>query len=92
MKKLAEEKGYKYYLIDDTQEIAISYGATCTPDPFIFDKEHKLVYHGRINNAMEPYDTPTKEDMREVLDQSLKGEKIDEWFVPSMGCSIKWKD
>ena len=91
MKELAEEKGYKYYLVDDTQEIAKSYGATCTPDPFIFDKEHKLVYHGRINNAMEPHDTPTKHDMREVLNKLLAGEKIEEWFVPSMGCSIKWK-
>ena len=92
MKELAKEKGYKYYLVDDTQEIARLYGATCTPDPFIFDKEHKLVYHGRINNAMEPDDTPTKDDIREVLDKLLKGEKIDEWFVPSMGCSIKWKN
>lgn len=92
MKELAEEKDYKYYLVDDTQEIARSYGATCTPDPFIFDKEHKLVYHGRINNAMEPDDTPTKDDMREVLDKLVVGEKIDEWFVPSMGCSIKWKN
>ena len=92
MKELAEEKGYKYYLVDDTQEIAKAYGATCTPDPFIFDKDHKLVYHGRINNAMEPHDTPTKHDMREVLDKVLAGEKIEEWFVPSMGCSIKWKD
>ena len=40
MKELAEEKGYKYYLVDDTQEIAKSYGATCTPDPFIFDKDY----------------------------------------------------
>ena len=91
MKELAKEKGYKYYLVDDTQEIAKSYGATCTPDPFIFDKKHKLVYHGRINNAMEPNDTPTKDDIREVLDKLLIEEKIEEWFVPSMGCSIKWK-
>jgi len=91
MQKLAEEKGYKYYLLDETQEVAKAYGAVCTPDPFVFNKEHKLVYHGRINDAMSPDDQPTKHDMREVLDKVLKGDPIDEWFVPSMGCSIKWK-
>ena len=91
MKQVAEEKGYKYYLVDKTQEIAKSFGATCTPDPFVFNKDNKLVYHGRINNAMEPHDTPTKHDMRKVLDNLLVGQQIEEWFVPSIGCSIKWK-
>lgn len=91
MKEIAREKGYKYYLIDETQQVAISYGATCTPDPFVFNKEHKLIYHGRLNNAMEPDDMPTKHDIIEVLDKMIKGKDIEEWFVPSQGCSIKWK-
>jgi len=91
MQEIAKEKGYSYYLIDETQEVAVSYGVTCTPDPFVFDKDHKLVYHGRLNNAMEPDDKPTKHDVKYVLDKMLKGEEIGEWFVPSQGCSIKWK-
>jgi len=91
MKEVAKEHGYKYYLVDETQDVAKTYGATCTPDPFIFDKDHKLVYHGRINNAMEPSDTASKHDMREVLDKLVENKDIEEWFVPSMGCSIKWK-
>ena len=91
MKKLAAEKGYKYYLVDETQEVAVAYGATCTPDPFVFDKEHKLVYHGRINDQMGPDDEVTENTMRNVLDKVLAGEEVEEWFVPSQGCSIKWK-
>ena len=91
MKDIAHQKGFTYYLIDETQEVAKAYGATCTPDPFVFDKAPRLVYHGRINNAMNPGDIPTKHDMREVLDAMLAGEQVNDWFVPSMGCSIKWK-
>jgi len=91
MQQLAREKGYRYYLIDETQAVAKSYGATCTPDPFVFDKGHKLVYHGRINDQMEPSDAVTENTMREVLDTMLKGEEVENWFVPSIGCSIKWK-
>ena len=91
MQQLAKAKGYKYYLVDETQETAKAYGATCTPDPFVFDTNHKLVYHGRINNQMEPTDKVTEHTMRLVLDKVLKCEKVTEWFMPSMGCSIKWK-
>jgi len=91
MQQFAKKFGYDYYLFDDSQEIAKAYGAVCTPDPFVFDKDHKLVYHGRINDAMSPEDEPSKHDMREVLDAMLAGKDIKEWFVPSMGCSIKWK-
>ena len=92
MKKIAKQKGYRYYLVDETQEVAKAYGATCTPDPFVFDKSHRVVYHGRINDAMNPEDVPKKHDMMEVLDKVLSGREIKEWFVPSMGCSIKWKE
>jgi len=88
---LAKEKGYKYYLYDESQEIAIAYGATCTPDPFVFDKDHKLVFHGRINNQMEPSDEVTENTIRIILDKMLAGQEVVDWFVPSQGCSIKWK-
>ena len=92
MKAIAEEKGYKYYLVDDTQEVAKAYGATCTPDPFVFNSSHRLVYHGRINNAMQPGDKPTHHDLKSVLDKLISRAEIEAWFVPSIGCSIKWKE
>jgi len=91
MKKIAKKYDYQYYLVDDSQDIAKAYGAVCTPDPFIFDAHHSLVYHGRINDAMNPEDVPSQYDMRNVLSAMLLNDSIDEWFVPSTGCSIKWK-
>ena len=93
MKKVAREKGIKYdYLVDDSQEIAKKYGATCTPDPFLFDKERKLVFHGRIDNAMNPDDTATEKTMISNIEKLLADEKIEKNFDPSIGCSIKWRE
>ncbi|MGC1928898.1 MAG: thioredoxin family protein [Candidatus Nitrosopolaris sp.] len=79
------------YLIDDTQNIAKAYGAVCTPDPFLFDSELKLVFHGRINDALEPDMHPKVPVMENHIKKILNGEKIEKPFDPSVGCSIKWK-
>ncbi len=93
MKTVAAEKGMKFdYLVDETQEIAKKYGAMCTPDPFLFDKDHKLVFHGRIDNAMKPDDTATEKTMINNITKLLAGENIEKDFDPSIGCSIKWKE
>ena len=93
MKKMAKEKGIGFdYLVDETQEIAKKYGAMCTPDPFLFNKDHKLVFHGRIDNAMKPEDTPTEKTMINNIEKLLAGEEIEKDFDPSIGCSIKWKE
>ena len=92
MKTFAKEKGFGFtYLVDETQEIAKKYGAVCTPDPFLFDKDGKLVFHGRIDNAMKPEDKPTEKTMIQNIEKVLSGNKIEKDFDPSMGCSIKWK-
>ena len=92
MKIIAQEKEIKFdYLVDDDQEIAKRYGAVCTPDPFLFDSERNLVFHGRIDNAMKPEDTATEKTMIDNIQKFLDGEKIEKDFDPSIGCSIKWK-
>jgi len=92
MKKTANEKGMKFdYLVDDTQDVAKRYGAVCTPDPFLFDEDRKLIFHGRIDNAMNPDATATENTMQDNLKKFLAGEKIEKDFDPSIGCSIKWK-
>ncbi|MFT4303671.1 MAG: thioredoxin family protein [Candidatus Woesearchaeota archaeon] len=88
--KLALEKGYKYYLFDETQEVAKAYGAVCTPDPYVFNSEHKLIYHGRINDDLGTTNNPTSHDLREVLQSIVDSKEIEDWFKPSQGCSIKW--
>ncbi len=93
MKNVASEKGMKFdYLVDETQEIAKKYGAMCTPDPFLFDKDYKLVFHGRIDNAMKPEDTATEKTMINNITKLLDGQSIEKDFDPSIGCSIKWKE
>ena len=92
MKTLAEEKGIKFdYLIDETQEIAKKYGAICTPDPFLFDENRRLIFHGRIDDAMNPDSSVTEKVMINNIEKFLNREKIEKDFDPSIGCSIKWK-
>jgi len=92
MKKIANEKGMKFdYLVDEKQDVAKKYGAICTPDPFLFDQNRKLIFHGRIDNAMNPDDTATENTMQKNIEKYLAGEKIEKDFDPSIGCSIKWK-
>jgi len=79
-----------FYLRDETQDVAKSYGAVCTPDPFLFDAELKLIYHGRIT------DLHGKEggnpELYSAIDEFLNTGKITGTEKPSMGCSIKWKE
>ena len=92
MKAFAEERGMTFpYLLDENGDTAKAYGATCTPDPFLFDKNMKLVFHGRISDALEPSDMPQEFTMRENMQKLLRGEPISQWFNPSLGCSIKFK-
>ncbi|MFB6130209.1 MAG: thioredoxin family protein [Salinigranum sp.] len=86
---------YDAYLRDDTQAVATAYGAVCTPDPYLFRREGDdfvLAYHGRIDDAMNPDDEPTRHDMREAIDAVLAGEAVDEEDRPSRGCTIKWRE
>ncbi len=91
---VAFAKNYKLnfpYLIDDSQNVARSYGAVCTPDPFLF-VDGKLAFHGRINDALEPEAKPTIPVMENNVRKLLRGERLEKDFDPSIGCSIKWKN
>jgi len=92
MKAFAAEHAMSFpYLLDDTQETARAYGATCTPDPFLFDKDMNLVFHGRIDDALEPGQEVTENTMDEVIALMVEGREVPDKLKPSMGCSIKWK-
>ncbi|HID72955.1 TPA: thioredoxin family protein, partial [Candidatus Micrarchaeota archaeon] len=93
MKLIAEQHKFNFpYLFDETQEVAKEYGATCTPDPFLFDKDFKLVFHGRFDDAHGKFheDGRTSE-MEDAIQQLLAGKEVDVPQEPSLGCSIKWK-
>lgn len=92
MKVRAAEKGFNFpYLRDETQDVARAYDAACTPDIFVFDRDRKLVYNGRIDDNWKVPAEVTRNDLRLLLEATLAGETVDFDHVPSMGCSIKWR-
>jgi peroxiredoxin len=93
MKALAEEKRFAYpYCYDETQETAKAYRAACTPDLFLFDQQHLLVYRGQFD-ASRPGSAiaVTGGDLTKAMDCLLEGSAIDQEQTPSVGCNIKWK-
>lgn len=93
MKEVAQAVGYQFpYLYDESQETAIAYGATCTPDFFIYDHEKKLVYRGRFDKSRPENDEPVNgRDFRDVLEAMIAGSAVPHKQYPSIGCNIKWK-
>lgn len=94
MKNLARSLGYNFpYLYDETQDIAQSYGATCTPDFFVFDKYLKCVYRGQLDDSRPGNNIPvTGIDIRDALDSIIEGKKVNPQQLPSIGCNIKWRE
>jgi len=89
----AEARGYTFpYLYDETQDVAKAYRAACTPDFFLFDADHKLVYRGQFDSSRPDSGVkPTGDDLRAACDAVLAGKKPSEKQLPSIGCNIKWK-
>jgi peroxiredoxin len=80
------------YLVDETQDTARSFKAQCTPDIYLFDKNKKLAYHGRIDDNWQDESRVTREELKEALNNMATGQPIDPVQRPSMGCSIKWSE
>ena len=78
------------YLVDESQEVARTFKAQCTPDIYLFNKKHELVYHGRIDDNWQDESKVTKEELKEALNNLATGQPITSDQKPSMGCSIKW--
>lgn len=89
----AHEHGFGFpYLFDETQEVAKAYRAACTPDLYLFDGDHELVYRGQFDGSRPGNDVPvTGQDLRAAVEAVLAGETPDEDQAPSLGCNIKWK-
>ena len=92
MKVHAEMKKFNFpYLHDETQNVAKAYGATHTPEIFLFDKEMKMVFHGKIDdNWQEPQNVKSKY-LRNAIDELLSGKQISVPETFTIGCTIKWK-
>jgi peroxiredoxin len=93
MKKVAERLHYSFpYLYDESQQVARAFDAACTPDFYVFDKDLRLAYRGRLDDSRPKSGTPlTGKDLRAAIDALLNGEPVTEKQYPSGGCNIKWK-
>lgn len=81
------------YLLDETQEVARAYGAVCTPDFFGYNADLELQYRGRLDAAGPKSDDDTQpRELFEAMKQVAETGKGPQHQVPSMGCSIKWRD
>lgn len=94
--RMAEEAkrcGYTFpYLYDESQETARAYRAACTPDFYLFDGGHRLVYRGQMDDSRPGNGIPvTGRDLRAAMDALLAGRKVPADQRPSIGCNIKWR-
>jgi peroxiredoxin len=93
MRDMVRERKISFpYLVDETQEVAQAFRAQCTPDIYLFNKDHALAYHGRIDDNWKDEDSVTREELKEALNKLVSGLPNTEKQHPSMGCSIKWRN
>lgn len=93
LKKMAQELDFNFSLCyDETQEVAKTYTAACTPDFFLFDRNRILVYRGQLDGSRPNNDIPvTGKDLRSAFDAVLDDNEVNLDQKPSIGCNIKWK-
>ncbi len=93
-KMIEEHKsaGYSFpYLYDATQQVATAYKAACTPDFYVFDHKHALIYRGQFDASRPGNGKPvTGSDLRHAVDNMLAGHGPLTEQRPSIGCNIKW--
>lgn len=85
-------RGWRFpYLADNEQIVAQTFQAACTPDLYLFDGQHQLVYRGQLDSSRPGQATPVDgRDLRAAIAAMLKGGNAAEEQTPSIGCNIKW--
>ena len=93
MREEARRAGYTFpYLYDESQSVARAYRAACTPDFFLFDGAHRLIYRGQMDDARRANSLPvTGASVRAALEAVLAGKPVSPNQIPGLGCNIKWK-
>lgn len=93
LRAMAEEQGFTFpFCHDASQATARAYGATCTPDFFLYDGARRLAYRGQLDDSRPGNGRPvTGRDLRAALDALLAGQPVEGQQRPSLGCNIKWR-
>jgi peroxiredoxin len=94
MKLFAQRHGYPFpYVYDQSQAVARAYDAVCTPDFFGFNADLKLQYRGRLDASRRDLAPPgARRELFEAMLQIARTGEGPREQIPSMGCSIKWKE
>ena len=94
MQRVARDMGFPFpYLLDASQQVAKDYGAVCTPDFFGYNASGELQYRGRLDaSRKETAPADARRDLFEAMSQVADTGRGPADQVPSMGCSIKWRD
>jgi thioredoxin-related protein len=90
MKDYAKQLGYQWnYVVDAKSTMADLFGASRTPEVFLFDKNGKLVYHGAIDDNPNGPGEVTRQHLSIAIDELISGKNISMTTTRSVGCSIK---
>jgi peroxiredoxin len=90
MKQYAKEQDYKWpYAVDKNSEVADAFGASRTPECFLFNNDLKLIYHGAIDDSPTQSGNVNREHLKEAINEMTAGKKISVTESRSVGCSIK---
>jgi hypothetical protein len=93
MKKYKAEKQFSgYYLVDKNSELANAFGATHTPEIYLFGKSGMLVYKGAIDDSPRDEASVKVHFLKDAMDAVVKGEAVKNNATKSVGCTIKRKD
>ena len=92
MRRVAQQLHFPFpYLFDETQDVARSYGAACTPDFFGYNADLKLQYRGRLDASRTAPIANARRELFEAMVQVAGTGAGPKEQVASMGCSIKWR-
>ena len=91
MKQRAKERGFEFpYLRDESQEVALAYGALRTPHFYVFDAQRRLRYTGRMDDNPRNPGQETTHELRDAVDALLAGREVETPLTNPIGCNVKW--
>lgn len=91
MQKRAEARSYDFpYVVDEGAELAAAFGATKTPEAFLFNSDMSLVYHGAIDDNAKNIDQVEQTFLKDAMVNMVAGQEIEQTVTKSVGCTIKF--
>jgi peroxiredoxin len=90
VRRMKEQRFPWIYLHDETQEVALKYGALRTPHFYVFNKNRELIYTGRAVDSPRDTSRMTVNDLEKALDEHLAGKPVSNPLTNPIGCNVKW--